>query len=46
MIFFTGRLLVEVFKDIDLKDIYGLTEVPELSVVDLVIKQIEVAPRQ
>jgi len=46
VIFVSVRLLVDVLKDIDLKDICGLTEVTELSVVGLVIKQIEVAPRQ
>ncbi len=37
-------LLGAVPKDIDLKEIYGLTTVPPLPVVDMVVKQISVRP--
>lgn len=38
-------LLASVPEDIDLAQIYGLTEVPDLPVIDMVVKEAEISPR-
>jgi hypothetical protein len=40
------KLLGAVPKSIDLEEIYGLTEVPTLPVVDMVVKEATLATRQ